>query len=685
MSSDTPSTDLIERARQIGAEFQTRYGPAMHNTPTADGPLALRPDPDMPATAVDPRAVVNSLADAQVMLARVWPMHPALATEVKTVLVRHTRADRIFRVVALPLGGYNTDLYSVLSGHTLANFALRGLRADPDLAHQLVTHYGAGDLVRFEPLPLTTTLLKWRREDPKLFIAAIEEMMGATYRSPMHASVVGRLGALVYRARTSAFYTGTCVPRSVFDPQHAADTERDRRAGAYDYKVRANGRKALADDVRDALRALRACSPTDEVERVDGAKIEAQDLLPGALRSIAEAFNDWLRTSAMTKISNVLYDAAGDSPWESSYRPIKQLGCGHWVASQYDDWHTDYHGTTFCEGCLEEGEWVYAVDVEDYSPRDQAYENDDGDHVYHAPDDTDDAALMNWSANGDAYLAHDKSFTPSPLGDFTMGIELESEVTHRYDRKDAVEECDDHFNSGDKLGTYAIFKADGSLDEDCGFEIVTAARRLEDHLAKFKSWEPHGSMRAWDAGSCGMHVHIDSRAFSPLTLGKFMMFMNDHANAKFLRAIAGRHPTQDGQAERYARTIGQGFVADPLKAKDGHASNDRYRVVNLTNLRSSEQNRLQCFVDRCSKGDYSTVEVRIFRATLRKSRLLAQIEFAHAAVMFARVASWHNLTGPAFLDWLRTTQCYPNLSRWFGVAKARNAKADAEVKEAVEV
>ncbi|HQT71625.1 MAG TPA: amidoligase family protein [Thiobacillus sp.] len=331
-----------------------------------------------------------------------------------------------------------------------------------------------------------------------------------------------------------------------------------------------------------------------------------------------------------------------------------------------------------CDSCFEE-DYRHCVDTDDYRYLEDCYFHDDDEcyRTYPPRDDDDDddddddedsdrnGLLCSWGASC-SHLAHDKSFTPSSTGDFTMGIELEVQATDN--RSDSLRDCNDHFN---RDVSYAMFKRDGSLSDSYGFEIVTAARRLNDHLIKFKEWEPE-DLESWDAGCCGMHVHIDSRAFTPLSLGKFLMFYNQTNNHDFIRDIAGRHPDTDYGAKDYARKIGAERTVNPIKVKRAGDNNSRYNMVNVTNLTDYEQDRLGVNVTRDSKGRYSTVEVRIFRGTLRKARLLAQIEFAHASVIFCRSASWQELDGDAFKFWLSKTSGYPNLRKWFGVFPSRN-------------
>ena len=488
------------------------------------------------------------------------------------------------------------------------------------------------------------------------------------------ASVLLRDAGMATNRGTAARWNHVMTPRLGTPTPH----NHSRAMSAYAYRDR---RGQIGAHVTAAVRALRAETRNTLVDYPAGApyptgKREARYMLLDACEYLVGLLDE----AAGDTIIDRLSDEADASPWYSGDLPLERLSCGH-IVSGSDERYTSDVDETFCEDCRGDV-WVYLEDTSEYTRRRNAYYHEDSGEWYSYPelddddDDDDDynggGTLAGWQGTT-SHLNHDRSFTPSHLGDFTMGIELEVEVDEDTRRREVVQATTEHFNAG-TTRPYIVCKRDGSLDDDQGFEIVTAARRLEDHLAAFKTWEPE-DLKAWDAGNCGMHVHIDSRAFSPLTLGKFMMFMNNHANATFIKSIAGRHPTTDGQAERYARTISQEYVADPLSAKLGRASPDRYHLVNLTNLGYVEQRRLGCEVNRDCKGDYSTVELRVFRATLRKSRLLAQIEFAHAAVMFCRAASWHNLTGHAFVEWLSTTQCYPRLARWFGVSKVRNKSA----------
>ena len=360
---------------------------------------------------------------------------------------------------------------------------------------------------------------------------------------------------------------------------------------------------------------------------------------------------------------------------ELGFDEIVRCDCGH--LELYEDTQT-VRNDTWCSVCFEE-DAVHVEDLDEYWPRDDAYYHE-GDCLYYSyeesrDDDYDDEeedepqGLMSYSTNVLRVLAPDRSIQSSKFGNFTMGIELEMCAGSRSSVDDAVEDV------RARLGEdYVVCKSDGSLPSD-GFEVVTAPRGLDEHIRRFKAWDVKPAYRAWNAKQCGLHVHIDSRAFTSMTLGKFLIFINDDNNADFIRSLAGRHPKMDDQARNYCAAENQSIITDPLKAIKGKDSS-RYRMVNVTNMDKDELIRLGINWRQydTSGRKFNTVELRIFRASLKKERLLAQIEFAHAAVMFVRAASYRDLTEGAFKGWLAKSHVlYPHLAAWFDVAPKKKA------------
>lgn len=346
--------------------------------------------------------------------------------------------------------------------------------------------------------------------------------------------------------------------------------------------------------------------------------------------------------------------------------------CGH--ITRPDDMR-DVHRTsrsisTMCEYCRGENA-VYCEDAEAYYLESRAYlHSDDNWYTYDEGREEEEEETvhnghsMSYSADVLRHAAADGSIHSSKYGDFTMGIELEM-APGRASRYDAIEDV------RNQLGhDYCIIKDDGSISGVNGFEVVTAPRGLKEHITRFKAWDVNKAYRAWDVEKCGTHVHIDSRAFTELTLGKFIMFINSNNNADFIRNIAGRHPLKDSQAREYCANEEQGILDNPKQAILGKTA-QRYYMVNLNNLAYDESRRLG-FKSTYTEGKYNTIELRIFRATLKKERLLAQIEFTHASVHFCRSASFRELNGTEFVSWLKTTNnAYPHLSDWYGTRRPK--------------
>jgi hypothetical protein len=156
-----------------------------------------------------------------------------------------------------------------------------------------------------------------------------------------------------------------------------------------------------------------------------------------------------------------------------------------------------------------------------------------------------------------------------------------------------------------------------------------------------------------------MHVHVNRRALSPLTLGKMLVFVNADSNTRLIETIAQR--AASGFAKRYEKRIVNG--AD--------ATSEKYEALHLA---------------------ATTVEFRIFRGNLRPDRVLKNIEFCHAVTMYCKDASMQDLDKPAlFVAWLAKRKAsYPNLTKFLSerqfmsrLGRAANAQSDARPSTAI--
>lgn len=372
-----------------------------------------------------------------------------------------------------------------------------------------------------------------------------------------------------------------------------------------------------------------------------------------------------MRDDTIDRISEALENAGLDA--------IERGACGHMLAPGDRNDTVDGH---VCDSCFED--YGFAEDTGQYHHTDNIYYHESDDAWYTYPEDDppnrrsggDPDGVMDYSTNVLAHVSKDDSFESSPTGDFHMGVELETMLTDG----DADEKV---YDVRRELGRdYIVGKHDGSLEYDGypGIEFVTRPTSLRVHVDKFGGWtDTIGDLIAWKAKCCGMHVHVDANAFTKATLGKMIQFYNAQGNVYFIRRIAGRHPDIDEQAQHYAaRDTASYNTAHPVIALKGKPGGARYTMINLTNLGRRQSERLG--VTPRQPGSSNTVEIRIFRASLRKERLLAQLEFTHALIMYCRVAGFREMKHVHFTAWLAKYSDYPNLRKFLALAPHKHGK-----------
>lgn len=205
-----------------------------------------------------------------------------------------------------------------------------------------------------------------------------------------------------------------------------------------------------------------------------------------------------------------------------------------------------------------------------------------------------------------------------------MGVELE---TDDGDIRD-VEEHD-----------YVYYKEDGSLSSD-GVEIVSHPATLDFHenclgwdkiADDFLSW----GYRSHQAGSCGLHVHVnrnffgDSAAEQDLHIAKVVLLVNRFFDSHLVK-FARRNSDQWARKPE-SKIMGEHSDDDVAKiVRDNLREMGRYVAVNL-------QNR-------------HTIEFRLFRGTLKVSTLFATLEFVDTLCRFAKQISLRQVDAIQWAD-----------------------------------
>ena len=204
---------------------------------------------------------------------------------------------------------------------------------------------------------------------------------------------------------------------------------------------------------------------------------------------------------------------------------------------------------------------------------------------------------------------HDYGYKPEPIfygdGSLYMGVELEI---------DEGGECDSNaeilLDTANAKETHIYCKHDGSIDS--GFEIVSHPMTLDYHT-NCMPWQElfrkalSMGYYSHQTDTCGLHVHVNRNLFGKTyqdqedAISRVVYFVENHWNEllKFSRRT-------EANMNRWASRYGISTTAKDTykKAKDKHCG--RYVAVNLEN--------------------YSTIEFRLFRGTLRYKTFIATLQ-----------------------------------------------------------
>ena len=335
-------------------------------------------------------------------------------------------------------------------------------------------------------------------------------------------------------------------------------------------------------------------------------------------------FTDWNQIDGAGRCSTCAEEYYESHGGESNF-----TYCDNCEDTVHNDNTSTYQGSRYCTPCV----------------RDNVYDCDEcGSEVWSGNDH--DCEEDNRST-----IIHSYGYKPNPIffgsGTYHMGFELEVEARNssRFEGAQMAQ---------DILGEHAYMKSDASLDD--GFEIVTHPHTLEYYQQQF-DWSVLNKLkrnghRSWNTNTCGLHVHVSREAFggriSYTSTPRDILHMQAHQlrfmkliydNERQVSRIAGR------ASNSYASFSDKGRLVP--KVKEGRSMHGHCAAVNVEN--------------------YATIEIRVFKGSLRRERILSALEFVTASVEYTRDLK---VTGTnTALSWLRFTAYvssesakYPNLA-----------------------
>jgi len=228
------------------------------------------------------------------------------------------------------------------------------------------------------------------------------------------------------------------------------------------------------------------------------------------------------------------------------------------------------------------------------------------------------------------------------------GIELEVEnVRESVTNNEMAERC------WKIARDFCWYNRDASLN--CGFEIITQPftwgwyKQNRELFIKLLSELKNNGFESYNPGTCGIHIHISKAGFiSDVHLFKFLKIFYD--NYKFLKVISQRdNKSTHGNCQWGGCRERNDNLIDKAKAKRGF---DRYTAANLENDK--------------------TIEIRIFRGTLKEESFFKNIEFVRSCVEFSAVTGVKDVNVENFVKFVgNERKTYGNLwnfleNKWGG-------------------
>lgn len=283
--------------------------------------------------------------------------------------------------------------------------------------------------------------------------------------------------------------------------------------------------------------------------------------------------------------------------------------------------------------------------------------------------DEDSEQSFSQSSDDDSYLApylapaktSNKNLSNEETSkvDFTLGLELELESDIR---NSTIRFLGNNLPKG-----YCLFKSDASLSDYYGFELMSAAVTLKSHKAAWaklidlESKEDNGFLPIMAPRGYGLHVHIDAKAFSPLSLRIFNAFWNNPENSSLIDILCGRHPKYSSEAANYAAIEPiprESIYSFCTKEYINTCAKSRYHAVNLTALGLAQSQRLMVeqAIDFTELKSLGTVEVRICASSSFPSTIYARVELIHALVTWSKNTSLKDTSFRSFTSWLNVSQ-----------------------------
>lgn len=319
--------------------------------------------------------------------------------------------------------------------------------------------------------------------------------------------------------------------------------------------------------------------------------------------------------------------------------------CGEWYDPNYSGIYVENHGNV-CEQCS--SDYYYCEHCGNYYRDNQMIFNDYDEPICRNCYD-EEANRAGFSLQNYGYKPKLEIFKTGTEKENKLYIGFENETERgSYEAAGRNELCRIIGEKVNKDNIFCYFKSDGSLND--GVEIVSHAfsyeymRKNEKIFKDILETAAANGYKSHDTNTCGLHVHIN-KAFFGITqeeqdqnIDKMILFFecykkeieifsrrNDYGYCKFLSDATGTCNRKKACSIEY------------IKSKKNSVS--RYAAINLEN-------------------DH-TVEIRIFRGTLKPDTFFAALEFVFALAQVVKnnpinKISWKKVINYKGMKYLKT-------------------------------
>ena len=319
------------------------------------------------------------------------------------------------------------------------------------------------------------------------------------------------------------------------------------------------------------------------------------------------------------------------------------MNCGNIYYNEDRNMYHDSNYNYLCGNCIDD--YTICHNCEEFVNNDSICFNEE-DEEYYCESCYSDIEHEN--------IINPYSYKPDPIfygNDETyLGIELEID---RSDKSDNIQQdAENILEIANNNNEHIYLKHDGSLDYGCEIVSHPASMYYHEHNFPWKEILQEAldlGYKSHDITNCGLHVHISRSAFGSteteqeLNILKLLYLFEKHWDnlVKFSRRTKGQ---LDSYARRYETdlTMNDQQILCDIKEK---SDNSRYFAVNLQNEH--------------------TVEIRIFRGTLKYSTFISCLQLCQHLVEICSILDISNIRNLTWETFCNLNENHKELKEYF--------------------